>query len=126
MEDSHEKFVFFIDVFLTSLIQYTISSMSGVSIILIKHFITTQEQLDYASEQIVESLNKSIVIALILAVYFYFKYDFMEALMSFMLNILIIHTIYESMRNEIVKDIKKNNLNYPKAFKNKLTITIFS
>ena len=100
--------------------------MSGVSTLLIKHFITTQEQLDYASEQIVDSLNKSLVISVILAIYFYLKYDFMEALLSFMLNLLIIHIIYENMRNEIVKDIGVKKLKYPNAFKNKLLITVFS
>lgn len=121
-----EKFVFFIDMFFMSLIQFTISSMTGVSVVLIKFMVDTQDKLNYVSQEIIDSLYKSVWIAVILGVYFFVKYGFIEAILSFMTNLLIIHIIYNDLQKEIMNDVKKNGLKLPTYFDNNLLLSVFS
>lgn len=121
-----EKFVFFIDMFFMSLIQFTISSMTGVSVVLIKFMVDTQDKLNYVSQEIIDSLYKSVWIAVILGVYFFVKYGFIEAILSFMTNLLIIHIIYNDLQKEIMNDVKKNGLELPTYFDNNLLLSVFS
>ena len=50
----------------------------------------------------------------------------MEAIISTMLNIVIIHFIYDSFRNEIIYIIIKNKLKISYEFDNNLLLQIFT
>ena len=121
-----QQIIFTTDIFLTSLIQYTISSISGVSTFVIHHLINDQIKVNYACAEIIYSLRKSIGILIVLCIYFYLKYGFMEAIISTMLNIVIIHFIYDSFRNEIIYIIIKNKLKISYEFDNNLLLQIFT
>jgi hypothetical protein len=122
----HAHIIFFVDMFFMALIQFTISSISGVSVMLIKFMVDTQTKLDYVAQEIINSLYKSVLIAGIIGLYFFFKYGFVEAIVSVVTNLLIIHLIYNDLQNEVMADVKKNGLKLPKYFDDNLLLNVFT
>jgi hypothetical protein len=117
-------FTFPIELIMASMIQYSLSAMSGINKIMIKHVIDEQEQINYACEQLSRNSKLSVIALFTLSFYFYIKYDFFEALLCFILNLIIIHIIYNDLCNEIINNIIKNNLKVPECLKNNLLLEL--
>ena len=117
-------FTFTVELIMASMVQYSLSALSGVNKIMIKHVITSQEQINYACEQLSRNSKLSIIALFILSFYFYAKYDFFEALLCFMLNLIIIHVIYNDLCTEIINNVIKNKLVVPNCLKNNIILEL--
>lgn len=101
------------DVTIAATVQFVVANLLMTSTFNIIHFTKQQTTLQHASDRLSNYVKISLICTIALTLLFYAKKDIIGAIISLIINILMIISIYISYTEAFKISAKNHNLSYP-------------
>jgi len=109
-----EAFILVGDALISTTVQYVLANLKMTSTFNIIHFAHTSKVLQHAADDLVSYVKISIACCIGLVLLYHAKFGIVAALVTLLINILVISSIYYTYDSAFKESVKENGLEYPK------------
>lgn len=113
LDFNKETLILIGDITIAATVQFVIANLLMTSTFNIVHFAKKQITLQHAANHLSNYIKISLVCTFALVLLFYAKNDIVGALISLIINILMIVSIYISYTEAFKVSVKNHDLDYP-------------